>query len=547
MRHEARTNFVSGGRWRFIRCSLAVMIGLSPAWALAQVAPPAAAPAPALEEQAAPAPDTNRPHRTQQGPESVANLAESLQDAVVNISTAQTLKGPEGMPKDPEGVPMPNVPEGSPFEEFFDEFFQPDTQGPPRKVNSLGSGFVIDPDGIVVTNNHVIEGAEEIIINFTDGSKLPVVKILGSDRKTDLAVLKVEPKKPLRAVSFGDSSVMRVGDWVMAIGNPYGLGGTVTVGIISAMKRDINSGPYDEFLQTDAAINRGNSGGPLFNMYGDVIGINTAIISPTGGSIGIGFAVPANNAAQVIDQLKEFGETRRGWLGVHLQAISDDIAESLQVPEAKGALVASVAEGSPAAEAGIKLGDVVLSFDGKPIATMRDLPRMVVRAPIGATVNIELVRNGERQTVQVKIGRLPESEETPAVPPPPEGTEEPPSEEGGQGGKSGQRGPSAHSPPDELLGLSIELLTAELRKKFGIDDKVNGVVVTDVGVDSFAAQKEIKPGDVIVEVTRNEVKTPADVLTRFEAARAAGKKFVPMLLSDKKGERQRFVAVPIGG
>ncbi len=543
MRHGARTLFASGGWRRFAGWCVAAVIGLSPALAIAQLAPPIAGPAPEPERRAAPAPD--KPHRTQQGPESVADLAEGLQDAVVNISTAQTLKGPEG-------VPMPNVPEGSPFEEFFDDFFQPDTQGPPRKVNSLGSGFVIDAGGIVVTNNHVIEGADEIVVNFTDGSKLPVVKILGRDTKTDLAVLKVEPKKPLKAVSFGDSAVMRVGDWVMAIGNPFGLGGTVTVGIISAMKRDINSGPYDEFLQTDAAINRGNSGGPLFNMFGEVIGINTAIISPTGGSIGIGFAVPANNAAQVIDQLTEFGETRRGWLGVHIQAISDDIAESLQVPEAKGALVASVGEGSPAAEAGIKAGDVILSFDGKPIGTMRDLPRMVVRAPIGATVNIELVRKGERQTVPVKIGRLPESEETPAAPPPPEGTEEPPSEEGGEsgesgeGGKSSQPGPPADPPSDELLGLSIEPLTAELRKKFAITDKVNGVLVTDVGADSLAAQKEIKPGDVIVEVTQNEVKTPADVLTRIEAVRAAGKKFVLMLLSDTKGEL-RFVAVPIAG
>ncbi len=257
------------------------------------------------------------------GPESVAGVAEGLQDTVVNISTTQTLKGSKEAPLGPG-------PKGSPFEEFFNDFFdEQDKEGLSRKVSSLGSGFVIDPSGLIVTNNHVIEGADEIIVNFTDGTKLKVTKILGHDPKTDLALLKVEPKQPIKAAKFGDSSKMRVGDWVMAIGNPFGLGGTVTVGIISATKRDINSGPYDDFLQTDAAINRGNSGGPLFNMDGEVIGVNTAIISPTGGSIGIGFAVPSNSAVQVVDQLKQFGETRRGWLGVHVQNVTGEIAASL--------------------------------------------------------------------------------------------------------------------------------------------------------------------------------------------------------------------------
>ena len=280
------------------------------------------------------------------GPDSVADVAEGLQDAVVNISTTQTLKGSA------ESTPSGPGPKGSPFEEFFDDFFDDEEKdGLPRKVSSLGSGFVIDPSGLIVTNNHVIEGADEIIINFTDGTKLKVAKILGHDPKTDLALLKVEPKKPLKAVTFGDSSKMRVGDWVMAIGNPFGLGGSVTVGIISATKRDINAGPYDDFLQTDAAINRGNSGGPLFNMDGQVIGVNTAIISPTGGSIGIGFAVPSNSAVQVVDQLKQYGETRRGWLGVHVQNVTDEIAASLGLQEPKGALVANVSPDSPAAAA----------------------------------------------------------------------------------------------------------------------------------------------------------------------------------------------------
>src|ERR1700693_2179419 len=265
------------------------------------------------------------------GPDSVADSAEGLQDSVVNISTTQMLKGPA------ESNPTGPGPKGSPFEEFFDDFFDDqDKEGLPRKVSSLGSGFVIDPSGLVVTNNHVIEGADEIIINFTDGSKLKVTKILGHDPKTDLALLQVEPKEPLKAARFGDSSKMRVGDWVMAIGNPFGLGGTVTVGIISAKKRDINSGPYDDFLQTDAAINRGNSGGPLFNMDGAVIGINTAIYSPSGGCIWHGFAVPSNSAVQVVDQLKQYGETRRGWLGVHVQNVTQEIADSLGIPHTSG-------------------------------------------------------------------------------------------------------------------------------------------------------------------------------------------------------------------
>ena len=343
------------------------------------------------------------------GPESVAGVAEGLQDTVVNISTTQTLKG-SGEKNAPSGP----GPKGSPFEDLFNDFFdEQDKEGLPRKVSSLGSGFVIDPSGLIVTNNHVIEGADEIIVNFTDGSKLKVTKILGHDPKTDLALLKVEPKHPLKAVRFGDSARMRVGDWVMAIGNPFGLGGTVTVGIISATKRDINSGPYDDFLQTDAAINRGNSGGPLFNMDGEVIGVNTAIISPTGGSIGIGFAVPSNSAVQVVDQLKQFGETRRGWLGVHVQNVTGEIAKSMGLQEPVGALVASVAPGGPAAAAGLKPSDVILKFDGQPVDTMRSLPRAVASTPIGKAVDVEVQRSGEVIHLTVTVGRLPEEAEEP--------------------------------------------------------------------------------------------------------------------------------------
>ena len=340
------------------------------------------------------------------GPDFVAAVAEPLLDAVVNISTSQTMKGPQG-------VPLPKAPKGSPFDEFFEDFFNKKGKpgaGPDRKVSSLGSGFVIDPSGLVVTNHHVIEGADEIVINFPNGTKLKVDKVLGKDTKTDLALLKVTPKKPLPFVKFGDSSKMRVGDWVMAIGNPFGLGGSLTVGVVSAKQRDINSGPYDEYIQTDAAINKGNSGGPLFNMSGEVIGVNTAIISPTGGSIGIGFAVPSDTAINVVDQLQKFGETHRGWLGVKIQSVSDEIAESLDLKDQKGALIAGLTEGGPAAKAGILREDVVIKFDGKEVNTSRALPRFVAQTPVDKTVEVEVLRKGQRKTFQVKVGRLEEDD-----------------------------------------------------------------------------------------------------------------------------------------
>jgi serine protease Do len=454
------------------------------------------------------------------GPESVADVAEGLQYSVVNISTTQTLKGSA------ESSTTGPGPKGSPFEEFFDDFFDDeDKEGVPRKVSSLGSGFVIDPSGLIVTNNHVIEGADEIIINFTDGTKLKVVKILGHDPKTDLALLKVEPKKPLKAVTFGDSSKMRVGDWVMAIGNPFGLGGSVTVGIISATKRDINAGPYDDFLQTDAAINRGNSGGPLFNMDGQVIGVNTAIISPSGGSIGIGFAVPSNSAIQVVDQLKQYGETRRGWLGVHVQNVTEEIATSMGLKEPAGALVAKVTPDSPAAAAGIEPSDVILKFDGQPIENMRSLPRAVAATAIGKAVPVELMRKGQTVDVTVTVGRLPEDEEAADTV------------------KGEEEQPQAEPEKEDLLGLSIAPLTDELRNQYGIGKSVEGVVVTEVKPESPAAQKGVKPGDVIVEVTQEKVRQPQDVKTRLLAVRKAGRKSILFLLSDAKGEL-RFVAVP---
>jgi serine protease Do len=456
------------------------------------------------------------------GPASVADVAEGLQDTVVNISTTQTLKGAK------ESSPVVPDPKGSPFEEFFDDFFDDeDSEGLPRKVSSLGSGFVIDPSGLIVTNNHVIEGADEIIVNFTDGSKLKVTKILGHDPKTDLALLKVEPKHPLKAASFGDSAKMRVGDWVMAIGNPFGLGGTLTVGVISATKRDINSGPYDDFIQTDAAINRGNSGGPLFNMDGEVIGVNTAIISPTGGSIGIGFAVPSNSAIQVIDQLKQFGETRRGWLGVHVQNVTDEIAKSLGLKQTEGALVANVVPDSPASAAGLKPRDVILKFDGQPIETMRSLPKAVASTTIGRTVDMEVSRDGEIVHLDVTIGRLPADAEEPEEEPEAADTEE-----------------EVAPDHDDLLGLSIAPLTDQLRGQFHIGKNVEGVIITDVDANSPAARKDVRPGDVIVEVTQERVTDPQEVLARVAAVKKSGRKSVLLLISDAKGGL-RFVAVPV--
>jgi serine protease Do len=454
------------------------------------------------------------------GPESVADLASGLLDAVVNISTTQTVSGSKG-------VPAPKLPEGSPFQDFFDDFFNDkggDAQ--PRRVQSLGSGFVIDASGILVTNNHVIEGADEIVANFNDGSKLKA-KVLGRDEKTDLAVLQVTPAKPLTAVGFGDSDKLRVGDWVMAIGNPFGLGGSVTLGIVSARNRDINSGPYDNFIQTDAAINRGNSGGPLFNMDGQVIGINTAIISPSGGSIGIGFAIPSKTVANVIGQLREFGETRRGWLGVRIQEVTDDIADGLGMKSPAGALVAGVTDKGPAAEAGIEAGDVIIEFDGQKVGIMHELPRLVADEPIGKEVPVKVLRKGQEKTVTVKLGRLEDDDKT---------------------AEADASGTPPETPPAKViagpLGLTLSDLSPDARKKFGIKDSVAGVVVTDIEPGSAAAEKRLQPGDVIVEVAQQAVKTPEDVEKRIADLKKDGRKSALFLLANKDGDL-RFVAVKL--
>ncbi|ODT08069.1 MAG: serine protease [Mesorhizobium sp. SCN 65-20] len=461
-----------------------------------------------------------------QGPESVADLAEGLLGAVVNISTSQTVKGGEGE----NAVPMPQLPEGSPFQDFFDDFFK-DREGGgggSQQVQSLGSGFIIDAEqGIVVTNNHVIADADEIEVNFPDGSKLKAT-LVGTDTKTDIAVLKIDPKvKPLTAVKFGDSNKMRIGDWVMAIGNPFGLGGSVTVGIISARNRDINSGPYDDFIQTDAAINRGNSGGPLFNMNGEVIGINTAIISPSGGSIGIGFSIPAEIAAGVVDQLVNFGETRRGWLGVRIQPVTDDIAESLAMKTAKGALVAGIIKGGPVDNGVIQPGDVIIKFDGKDVIEMRDLPRVVAESPVGKAVDVVIVRKGVEQTVKVTLGRLEDGEKL---------------AEGENGQTSEGTDKGAEVATASVLGMTIGELNADTRAKFGIAQDVSGAVITSVAKDSAAAERGIVAGEVITEIAQESVSTPKDVIDRIAALKEQGRKNALLMLASKTGEL-RFATI----
>jgi serine protease Do len=429
---------------------------------------------------------------------------------------------------------MPQLPPGSPFEEFFDEFFKnrrgqgenPERDHTPRRVNSLGSGFIIDASGLVVTNNHVIADADEITIILNDGTKLKA-EIIGRDLKTDLALLRVKPDKPLKAVQFGDSDRLRLGEWVVAIGNPFSLGGTVTAGIVSARNRDINSGPYDNYIQTDAAINRGNSGGPLFNLNGEVIGINTAIISPSGGSIGIGFAVPSKTAVPVIDQLRRYGETRRGWLGVRIQQVTDEIADSLNLKPTRGALVAGVDDKGPAKPAGIEPGDVIVNFDGHEIKEMRDLPRVVADTPVGKEVQVIVVRKGKEETRMVKLGRLEDGEkqaaltkhDTPAL-------------------------PEEKSVVKKTLGLNLTNMSDDLRKRYKIKDAIKGVVITGVDDNSPASDKRISAGDVVVEVAQEPVSTADEVQSRIEQLKKDGRKSALLLLANGEGEL-RFVAVAL--
>ena len=442
-------------------------------------------------------------------PESFADQVEQLSPAVVNISTTTIVsEGP--------GMDMPQFPPGSPFEEFFKNFGDENRQ---RRASSLGSGFIIDAEGIVVTNFHVIENAEEITVTLSDETSF-TAKVLGQDQKTDIAVLKIDPgDTALTAVPFGDSDSLRVGDWVLAIGNPFGLGGTVTAGIVSARGRDIGNGPYDDFIQTDASINRGNSGGPLFNTDGEVIGINTAIFSQSGGSVGIGFAISSNLAKRVTKQLVEFGTTRRGWLGVFIQEVTSDIAETLGLEGSGGALVSSVNENSPADIAGLEPGDVILSFDGKKIERMRDLPRIVAETDIGTTVVVEIFRGGRLSTVEVTLGELEKAELV---------------------GLVGEK-PEGDAQTLDRLGFKVDDLDGELAAELGLDDTLTGVVVTEVAADSPAMEKGVEPGDIIRRFGQRRVDSAADLAASVAETLDAGRSGV-LLLIERDG-RERFVQI----
>jgi len=459
------------------------------------------------------------------GPDGFADLAAKLLPAVVNISTTQNVKSD----RTARGPDQPQLPPGSPLDDLFKDFMNrnrggggggdstnPDT--PARRATSLGSGFIIDPSGLIVTNNHVIQDADEITVTLQDNTDLKA-EVVGRDTKVDLALLRVKAGKPLPAVKFGDSDQTRVGDWVLAIGNPFGLGGTVTAGILSARGRDISAGQYDDFLQTDASINRGNSGGPMFNMEGEVIGVNTAIYSPSGGSIGIGFAIPASLARPVIEQLKLYGHPRRGWLGVRIQGVTDEIAESLGLDKPRGALIASVNDGGPAQKAGIQPGDVVLNFDGKDIADVRHLPRVVAETEIDKTVKVTVWRKRKEMVVDVKVGELQDTDQQTA------NTD--------NGKPSAPTAPAA--PTVKALGLSLSAITPDLREKFSLADDAAGVVVTDVQNGTPGADKQLKAGDVIVEVAQEEVKSPNQIVDKIDEAKKAGRKSV-LLLIDRQGE-----------
>lgn len=456
-------------------------------------------------------------------PRNLADLAASLSPAVVNISTTQTAAGTEDENSGDPGDEDNGQDEDGGGDDAPAPFGQeaPAIPGPPQKVQSLGSGFVVDPSGIILTNNHVIDGADRIDVTFSDGTTLPA-KLKGRDDKTDIAVLQVETKLPLAYVKLGDSRKIRVGEWVMAIGNPFGLGGTVTAGIVSALNRDIHAGNYDDFIQTDAAINRGNSGGPLFALNGEVIGMNTAIISPSGESVGIGFATPSSTIAPVLAQILKYGEIRRGWIGVRIQSVTPEIASTLGLPEAHGALVAGLMPGGPAEAAGIETGDLVVGFEGQKIREMRDLPRIVAETDIGKTATIEILRAGKEKSLKVKIGRLPDSDkaetDTPVKKPP-------------------------EMAKTQALGLDLVAITPDIREHFKLGADAKGVLVADVEPSSDAADKGIRPGDIIIRVGQSDVQTPKQVLAAIAAEKKAGRTSV--LLRLLSGGSPRFVALPL--
>lgn len=452
-------------------------------------------------------------------PDSFADLTSRLLPTVVNISTTQTLKA------DAAQAALPDLPPGSPLQDLFKDF-QRKNRNLPHHVTALGSGFVIDSSGLIVTNNHVIDGADQIAVTLNDGTVLPGT-LAGRDEKTDLALVRVNPKMPLPVAHFGDSDRARVGDWVIAIGDPFGLGSSVTAGIVSARNRNIAAGPYDDFIQTDAPINRGNSGGPLFDMDGNVIGVTSAIFSPSGGSVGVGFAIPSNMVRETIAQLRTYGQARRGWIGVRIQQVTSDIADSLGLSSQTGALVADVTPGGPAASGGVQNGDLITRFDGKPVSDSRVLPRMVADTPVGKAVDLEVMRKDRKENLRVTVAKLDETAaaSTPAKIP----------------------SPSLPRIVSRLsrLGLAVAPLDREMREKYKLAGDLQGVVITDVDADGPAADKNLQPGDVILEVQNEAVHTPDDVVRRVDAGARAGRKAVLLLVS--RDGQVNYVGLSLGG
>lgn len=448
-------------------------------------------------------------------PVNIADVIENVSPAVVSIHVTQTRQAIAS----PEGIP-----------EFFGRFFDEETRkrfseqfknrSNPRahgpQTQGMGSGFIIDKAGFIVTNNHVIDKAEKITVSFKDGKKLDA-KLIGTDPKTDLALLKVSAGRDLPFVKFGRSQDMRVGDWIVTIGNPFGLSQTATTGIISARHRNIGAGPFDDFLQIDAAINQGNSGGPAFNLRGEVIGVNTAIFSPSGGNIGIGFAIPAAMAEKVISDLRDDGRIERGWLGVQIQAVTDDMAASLDLDQARGALVSKVTPGSPADKAGVKRGDVILKVQGDDVESVRTLPRMIAGLKPGTKIDAGVWRDGKAKSLTVRLGSMATSEEVASLPEVKEDT--------------------------IIQGLELTTLNENTRRAFRIGKDINGVVVTSVKPGSSAADKGIAPGDVIVAIGNEDVRSPDDVAAKISKARSADRKSVLLLVN--RDSNERFVALTL--
>jgi serine protease Do len=456
---------------------------------------------------------------------SFADLAEQVAPAVVTIITTQKSSTPmvrfEG-----DRRRLPFAPD-SPFPEFFDRFFdRGDLEDgtpmmpkvPEQRVRGLGSGFIMSPEGYVITNNHVVAEAQDIEVTLKGGESFKA-EMVGRDEKTDLALLKIERDEPFAHVGFGDSDKVRVGDWVMAVGNPFGLGGTVTAGIVSARGRDLNGGALIDFLQIDAAINRGNSGGPLFDGDGDVVGINTAIFTPNGGNVGIGFAIPSKLAKEVVAQLREHGKVERGWLGVRIQPVTPDLAEALALEAPHGALVASVEEESPAAAAGLEAGDVILGWDGREVERFKDLPRFVAATRAGDEVKVEVWRKKKARTLSVTTGTMPGTQRMAAL-----------------------GGPSRNASGVEELpgtGLTVTDLTPELRERFGIDKELTGVLITEVEDNSAVAEQGLRPGDVIESVSMEPVATAREVAEKVQALREADRT-AAMIMVSRQGAKTFF-------